>query len=105
MPVILGPVKLSSSTTSPILARWSIGLPISFSSQLVALASASLADVQHRLTAVEVDVDLSALTWSHTEVIGVTNVDGHAVGWENVFIATHSVLLSGYTYIISTRKG
>jgi hypothetical protein len=75
----------------------------SSSAQFVVLSSAALADIEHRLASIEVDVDLSALAGGHAEVVGITNVDSYALGWMNVL--THSVLLSGYTYIISTRKG
>ena len=84
------------------MARWSIGLPIVASPQFVALASATLADVKHGLTSVKVNVDLPALARGHAILVTIARADCNALGWMNVL--THSVLLSGYTYIISTRK-
>ena len=66
-------------------------------------AFTAFAHVEDRHAHVMVNVDLSALAGGHAEVVGITNVDSYALGWMNVL--THSVLLSGYTYIISTRKG
>tara|TARA_R100000315_G_C5197286_1_gene115629 strand:- start:510 stop:767 length:258 start_codon:yes stop_codon:yes gene_type:complete len=84
------------------VARWSTGLPIVGSSQLVALASAALADVKHRLTSVKVNVNLPALARGYAILVTVASADCNALRWMNVL--THGVLLSGYTYIISTRK-